>query len=410
MSTVKTVTKNTMALMITSVVSKSLAFITLILLARYLGSENYGKLAFAMALTSFFTVIADFGLSSLIVREVAREKEKAGVYLGTFSVFKVLLAVVVFLALVLISHFGGYEYNTKVLILIFGIYTILISYSKFFISFFRAFERMEYETLIRSVEKILLLVLTIVFIYLNKKLMYFAVPYLASSAIAVILALFFVVNKVSKPRFLSDKEFLVETLKEALPFALTSIFVIVYFKTDTVMLSFMVGDIAVGIYNAAHNLIDGLIFLGPYPLSMALYPTMSRYATNLRKLKKVYVYGFFASLFLGLAGALFVLKFREKIILLIYGNEYVEAEKVLTVLVWTFLVICVSTISSTLLNAVNKQRIVTIGTATGASLNVLFNYLLIPKYSYVGAACATLITEGVGFLIYFYFVIKFLRN
>ncbi|NJE00286.1 hypothetical protein E3E26_10955 [Thermococcus sp. LS1] len=102
MSTVKTVTKNTLALMITSVVSKAFAFITLILLARYLGSENYGKLAFAMALTSFFTVIADFGLSSLIVREVAREKEKAGLYLGTFSVFKVLLAVVVFLALVLI--------------------------------------------------------------------------------------------------------------------------------------------------------------------------------------------------------------------------------------------------------------------------------------------------------------------
>ncbi|NJE77283.1 flippase [Thermococcus sp. ES12] len=411
MSTVKTVTKNTLALMITSVVSKAFAFITLILLARYLGSENYGKLAFAMALTSFFTVIADFGLSSLIVREVAREKEKAGLYLGTFSVFKVLLAVVVFLALVLISHFGGYEYNTKFLILIFGIYTILLSYSTFFISFFRAFERMEYETLIRSVEKILLLVLTVVLIYLNKQFMYFAVPYLISSAIAVILALFFVVNKVSKPRFLSDKEFLVETMRESLPFALTSIFVIVYFKTDTVMLSFMVGDTAVGIYNAAHNLIDGLIFLIPYPLSMALYPIMSKYAINsIEKLRKVYIYGFLASLLLGLAGVLFVLSFREKIILLVYGDEYIEAGKVLTVLVWTFLVICVSTISSTLLNAVNKQRIVTIGTAIGASLNVVFNYLLIPKYSYVGAAYATLITESVGFGIYLGFIIKFLKN
>lgn len=410
MSTVKTITKNTLALMITSVVSKAFAFITLILLARYLGSEEYGKLAFAMALTSFFTVLADFGLSSLVVREVARGKEKAGVYLGTLSVFKMLLAVVVFLALFLISHLGSYDYNTKFLTLIFGIYTILLSYSTFFISFFRAFERMEYETLIRSVEKILLLVLTVVFIYLNKQLMYFAVPYLTSSAIAVILALFFVVNKVSKPMFLSDKKFLVGTLKESLPFALTSIFVVVYFKTDTVMLSVMVGDRAVGIYNAAHNLIDGLIFLVPYPLSMALYPIMSKYAINsIEKLRKIYTYGFLVSLILGLIGAVFVLKFKEEIILLVYGEEYVEAVKVLAVLVWTFLVICVSTISSTLLNAVNRQRIVTIGTAIGASLNVVFNYLLIPKYNYVGAAYATLITESVGFGIYSYWIIRFLR-
>lgn len=410
MSTVKTITKNTLALMITSVVSKAFAFITLILLARYLGSEEYGKLAFAMALTSFFTVLADFGLSSLVVREVARGKEKAGVYLGTLSVFKMLLAVVVFLALFLISHLGSYDYNTKFLTLIFGIYTILLSYSTFFISFFRAFERMEYETLIRSVEKILLLVLTVVFIYLNKQLMYFAVPYLTSSAIAVILALFFVVNKVSKPMFLSDKKFLVGTLKESLPFALTSIFVVVYFKTDTVMLSVMVGDRAVGIYNAAHNLIDGLIFLVPYPLSMALYPIMSKYAINsIEKLRKIYTYGFLVSLILGLIGAVFVLKFKEEIILLVYGEEYVEAVKVLAVLVWTFLVICVSTISSTLLNAVNRQRIVTIGTAIGASLNVVFNYLLIPKYSYVGAAYATLITESVGFGIYLYFTVKIFK-
>lgn len=411
MSTVRTITKNTMALMITSVVSKGLAFITLILLARYLGSENYGKLAFAMALTSFFTVIADFGLSHLIVREVAREKEKAGVYLGTFSVFKVLLAVVVFLVLFLISYFGGYDYNTRILILMFGIYTILFSYSTFFISFFRAFERMEYEALVRSVERAFLLILALVFIHFNKELVYFAVPYLASSSISVILAILFVVNKVSKPMFLPNKEFLVETLKEALPFALTSIFVIVYFKTDTIMLSFMVGDRAVGIYNAAHNLIDGLIFLVPGPLSMALYPLMSRHAINSReKLRKVYIYGFFASLLLGLAGALFVLSFRERIILLVYGDEYTEAGKVLTVLVWTFLVICVSNISSTLLNAVNKQRIVTIGTAIGASLNVVFNYLLIPKYSYVGAAYATLITESVGLGIYLYHLIRFLRR
>jgi len=389
MSTVKTITKNTMALMITSVVSKAFAFLTLILLARYLGSENYGKLAFAMALTSFFAVIADFGLSSLIVREVARD-------------------VVVFLALVLISHFGSYDYRTKILILVFGIYTILSSYSTFFISFFRAFERMEYEALIRSIEKILLLVLTMVFIYFNKNLMYFAVPYLTSSAIAVFLALFFVINKISKPRFLYAKEFLVGTLKEALPFALTSIFIVIYFKTDTVMLSVMVGDRAVGIYNAAHNLIDGLMYLVPVPLSIALYPVMSKYITKQEKLKKVYVYGFLTSLLLGLAGALFVLKLREKIILLVYGGEYIEAGKVLTVLVWTFLVICVSIISSTLLNAVNKQRIVTIGTAIGASLNVVFNYLLIPKYSYVGAAYATLITESVGFGIYLWYSIKFL--
>jgi len=411
MSTVKVVTKNTLALIVTSVISKAFAFITLILLARYLGSENYGKLVFAMVLSSFFTIVVDFGFSSLIIREIARKREKAGVYLGTFSIFKILLAVVMLLILGLISHLSKYEFDKMLLILVFGIYTILLSYLTFFISFFRAFEIMEYEVIIRSVEKIILLILTLVFIYLNKQLVYFSISYLISSAIAVFLALFLVITKIDKPEFLLNKEFLVKNLKEALPFALTSMFVTVYFKTDTIMLSFMVGDRAVGVYNAAYNIISGLIFLVSYPLSMALYPVMSKYAIeSIDKLRKVYIYGFFVSLFLGSVSVLFISIFKERIILLVYGEEYMESIKVLSVLVWTFLIICVSTISSTLLNAINKQKIVTIGTAIGASLNVIFNYLLIPKYSYIGAAYATLITEGVGFGIYLGFVIKVLKN
>ena len=59
MSTVRTIAKNTLSLTVAEVITKLLAFILVIVVARYLGDVGYGKYAFALAFASFFAIIAD---------------------------------------------------------------------------------------------------------------------------------------------------------------------------------------------------------------------------------------------------------------------------------------------------------------------------------------------------------------
>ena len=101
--------------------------------------------------------------------------------------------------------------------------------------------------------------------------------------------------------------------------------------------------------------------------------------------------------------------FANKIILIIYGTQYANSVLALKILIWAFFLICVSTVTSGLLNSINKQRIVTIGTGIGALLNIILNLILIPKYSLDGAASATVAIELFGFLFYFYFASKYLN-
>ncbi|MBE8539373.1 oligosaccharide flippase family protein [Geoglobus acetivorans] len=411
MTTVRRVAKNIIALASAELITKFLMFILIVLIARYLGDVGYGKYSFAMAFTSFFLILSDLGLSTLTIREVAREKELAGKYLGNLSLVKLVLSVVSFLLLVVIINLMDYPYDTKLAVYIAGAYVVVSSFTQFFISFFRAFERMEYETLVRVFEKIIAFILVVCLIYLGYGLIEIMLAYLVSGIFSFLIGGLIVLRKFAMPEFKVDVSFLKHAIKEALPFGLTAVFVVIYFKIDTVMLSVMKGDAVVGWYNAAYSIIDGLTALVAGSISFAFFPVMSRYAKSSKEmLKKVYFRAFLLLFSAGLTISVLVTIFADKIILILYGQEYLNSILALRILIWAFFIICISTISSTLLNSVNKQNIVAMGTGLGATLNVILNLVLIPKYSYVGAAYATLITEGIGFGIYLGCIIKFLKN
>ena len=58
-----------------------------------------------------------------------------------------------------------------------------------------------------------------------------------------------------------------------------------------------------------------------------------------------------------------------------------------------------------LLNAIDKQRLFTLTVALTTMLNIALNLALIPKYSFAGAAYATLISEIVSFVMLYYFTL-----
>jgi len=404
------VAKNTLSLASAEIITKLLAFVLIIFVARHLQDVGFGKYSFALAFTSFFAIVSDLGLSILTIREVARDNELAGKYLGNISLFKFILSLIAFVLLVILINLMHYPPDTTLAVYIAGAYVIVTSFNQFFRSIFRAFEKMEYETLVRVFERVVIFSLVMAVIHLGYGLIEIVSAFLVGSLFGFLFSVLIVITKFIKPRFEIDLSFLKNATKEALPFGLTAIFVVIYFKIDTVMLSMMEGDAVVGWYNAAYNIIEGLSALIAGSLSFAVFPLISRYAKSSRAtLKKGYIMAFQLLFAAGLTISILVTIFADKIIILFYGPGYLNSIIALRILIWAFFLICISLISSTLLNSIDKQNIVAGGTGLGALVNVVLNLILIQYYSFKGAAIATVITEVLGFFIYFYFVSKFLK-
>ncbi|MDD4247590.1 MAG: flippase [Methanosarcina sp.] len=405
MNNIKRIAKNTFYLTLAETITKFILFILTIYIARYLKDVGFGKFSFAFAFSSFFAIVSDFGLNTLATREIAKNKSMVAKYLGNISYLKLLISITSFILLIIIINLLKYPSDTKLVVYIVGLHVIITSFNQFYIAVFRAFEKMEYETFVRILEKIFLFFLVIYLIYYDYGLVSIVSAYLISSVFAVMLSYIMTSKIVNRQNTKIVFSFIWDTTKSALPFCLTAIFVTIYFQIDTIMLSIMQNDSAVGYYNAAYRIIFGLMLI-PTAFVSSIFPLMSKYCEQSEKKGycEVYTKGFKYLLLISLPITILGITFADKLIIFIYGPEYTQSINSFKVLLLVIPIIFLTSLFGPALQAANRQHIVTYVTASNATLNIILNYILIPHYSYIGAAVATVITEGLGFTLMYYFI------
>ncbi len=393
---IKKIVKNTLVLVISAIITRLMGAVFAIFIIRYLGDINFGKYSYVLALSGILILITDFGLNTLVIREIARNKERLKQYINNIITLKILLSMPYFLVLILLFFFTE-QRDTRILLIIIGVYTIILSFDEFFKSVFRAYEKMEYEALTRTIEKVLWVVLVLVAINYNLGLIGIALAITLSILIGFLISSFIVIKKFTKFSLVFDPKFLIYLLKESWPFLLTSIFVLIYFKIDTVMLSFMKNDAVVGWYNAAYKIIDALIII-PSIFMTAMYPVFSRYK-NKEKLKKIYLQSFRYLLLLALPITIGIFLLADKIILFLFTYNFFNSIAALKILIFASFLSFINYPIITILNSINKQKMGTLFTGIAALINIILNVLLIPTLSYVGAAFATVISELTFFVL-----------
>lgn len=408
MSTTTRIAKNVLSLTTGMVISKILLLIITIYIARYLGPVGFGKFSFAFAFTGLFAILANFGFDQLTIREVARDKTLAGKYLDNIIIIKLILSVVTFTLIVLIINLIQCPPDTTLAVYLFGIYVILTSFARFFRSLFRAFERMEYEALLDIIEKIVLISLTISVLILGYGLIEVVSIFVIAGIINFLLSFLVIASKFAKPLINVDFGTWKQLIIAAVPFGLNVIFATIFFHIDTIMLSIMEGDAAVGYYNAAYNPLLALSFI-PIVITSSLFPVMSVFFKSSKK-KSLVVLSKKATKYLFIIGlpisvGTFIL--ADKFILLIYGKDFVQSVIAFQILAWFIPIRFVSSVFGTVLSSVDKQPLRTVSVAFSAIFNICVNLYLISLFSFIGASIATVLSELILFLLFFYFVEKY---
>ena len=114
------IARNAAAMMVAQVMTWTATFLLILHLPRALGAETYGKLNFSLALMGLFASFVDFGTTTLVTREVARDRSRAEAYLTNVLVLKSVTAVLAYLGLLGSTVLIGRSPDIVHLVFIFG--------------------------------------------------------------------------------------------------------------------------------------------------------------------------------------------------------------------------------------------------------------------------------------------------
>lgn len=401
---------NSLILMLANVINLVIAFTIVILLTRYLGVADYGKYAFAKAFTALFLYVADLGLNTLLIRDIAQNKSKAGEYLSNVITLKMLISLVVLGLVYVIINGMGYPPSTTVVVYLATGIIILMSFSNVFRSVFMAFEKMSYEGFFMILSETSLLIGLLLCIVLKVRLLGIMTTFFTAWLFLITILIYVVRRRFVRFRFAVDVDLCVRLFKGALPFAILGTLITIGTNIDSVMLSKIAGDSAVGLYNAASKLVAPLGFFSE-GIAVTIFPFISD-KWNADREEAVFVYRKcfkLVSLF-GVPTAILVAILANHIIGLFYGAQYSASASILRVVIWVAPFTYVSTLTGRVLSAINRQTILVYITITYITANVCLNIILIPLFGGVGAATALVITGGLNYLVQQYYINKFFDN
>jgi len=411
MNTVQRIAKNTGVLGISQVITSILGFVLLIYIARYLGEVGFGKYSFAVSFTALFIIFADLGISQLIIRELARNKELTNEYLTNVSVIKLLLSFLAFGFIAVTINLMDYPQDTTYAVYLFGVYMILTSFALAFKSIFQAYEKMEYTAIVMIIEKIILVSLVSFVLFSGYGLIELAYVYIFAGIVGVVISFSIVLIKIAKPEPTINLSLWKTLIIASIPFGLNALFGVLFFKIDTVMLSVFKDDAAVGIYNAAYLPLLALTGIISQMVVSALYPVMSRYFISSKNSLKTFTV--LSSRYMAIIGfpigiGCFVL--ADRFIALFYLDQYSASIIAFQILALFIPIRLVSSITGTLLTSINRQSLRTVSVGLSALFNIVLNAAMIPYLSYIGASIATVLSEVFLYFVFIYFINKHYRK
>ncbi|MBI2101508.1 flippase [Candidatus Woesearchaeota archaeon] len=406
MNGVKNIAINTASLIISEVITKIVQFLIFVFIARSLGSVVFGKFNFAYSFSMIAVLLMDLGINYMLVRNMAKNKKLAGDYIINSFAIKIILSAISFAAIYFIFSMSNYPEDTRMIVYILVLFAFLRSFTELVFSVFKAYEAMHYEAFLKILRMIATLIFGLAALKIRKDIVLLAIIFLLVEGAVFIISLVIALSKFLKLKLSLSFGFSREILKEAFPFSLSFVFASVYFYIGSVMLSAMKGDSAVGIYSAAYNLTLAILFI-PGMYTFAIYPVISKNFGKFRdRVVLIYEKSFKYMYIIGLPISIGFFMLAEKIILFFYGREFAESVLVLKLVSWFVFIKFISFITGIILS-VQIQRLRAFAQGVTAVLNLALNFLLIPKYSYIGAAVATLISETALFALTLMFVSKY---
>lgn len=403
----KSVGKNAVLNMFRTVLTLIFPLITFPYISRVLQVENIGKINFVNSIINYFILFATLGIKTYGTREgaaVREDKEKFQKFYSQVLTITIVSTVISYFLLFLMVMFIPNLHNYTVLFIILSISIVLTTLGNEWVC--SAYEDYFYITIRGIVIQIISFILIFTFVHNSNDYYKYALILVFSSTGANIFN-FVYIRKYVKHKLTVKPNFNMHTKPLLVLFAST-LATSIYVASDTTILGFMCGDYYTGLYGAStkiysviKNLISAIVVVSIPRFSYYYINGLKKEYNNLLdNISKTMV-------ILSIPATVGIFMLSKEIILLLSGEQYIEATVSLRILSLSVVFVAGSwVLSQCILIPMKFEKYVLYTTIGTALLNIVLNLLLVGKWQHNASAFTTLIAEAVVTIVYFFKVKK----
>jgi len=409
LSATRSVAKNTILLTIGLFSGRVLALFLRKKMTPILGPDGLGILVTAMSINTILLTVSRFGLGVLLTREITRAKVLTlPLFWATMRIRWVISAASYLFIFGMVSV-AGFDALTREAVLILTLGIFIESAGMACDSVLQAHEKVEYQTAGQMASAVVYFGLGWWWLNAGHGVMGIVWANLASqlTRLAVMAPLMFA---KTGPWTWTDPEGrrmpgLWDMAKLGLPLFLATTFGVIYTKIDIVMLERMVSADAAGIYGQGHQAFD-VMMLAPGLIGTALFPAMARYGMQTtmdtvrlgeRALRFMMVAILPLTLLITFTAAPIIHWFEE-------GERWNDSIVVMQIVIWGLPLMAAATVYNRLLITANKEKVFVLIGLVSMLVNVVLNWVLIPRHGYFGASWATIVSMLVSFWLHVFYL------
>ena len=408
-SAAERIAKNTVFLTIGEFSTRIFSFVLVVAIARYLGDIGLGAYGFVFAFTDLLLNFIDLGMPMYISREMAKNKATSGMYVSNVLGLRVLMipaipiiALIMWLVAAFIIHATTPQTMLVTALAIIGM--IFNFLNDPFRIVFMAHERDEYYSSLIIFERLMFTVSGFALLLTGHGLVPILIAFVLSQLISLLTTSYFVRKKFTQFTVKLDRKVIIPMVKDSLWFWAANFLRMVSQRADTILLGVLQGFAVTGWYTAASRITESLRFI-PIVIIPAVFPALSRMHIQSKETAKIlFEKTFYYMLIAAIPMAVGLTLTADRIIPFLYHRpEFIHSALALKLLIWAEALLFLHYIMGFLLNAIGKQHIFTTVTATYAASNVALNLIMIPRYSYAGAAAAAIVTQAIAVVTLYYY-------
>ncbi len=392
MSYTRRIAHNTIIQIIGKAISTAIGVFVIALLTRYLGRAGFGQYYTILAFLQIFGVIVDMGLYIILIKKMSEPGTDRDVLASNIFTLRFISAFVLLGLAPLAVLFFPYPAIVKTGVLIATLSYFAITLNQTLTGVFQVHLQMYKTATAEVVGRIVLLLGTIYVIRQDAGLLWVMVVVVLGSLLNFFITFAYAKKLVRiRPRF--DLHLWKDILRESWPIALSIIFNLVYFKADTIILSLYKGADEVGIYGASYRVLEVLITF-PAMFAGLVTPLLasSWAAQDRERFKRVLRKGFDFMAMIAIPLVVGTIFLATPVMNLV-APSFTNADKVLRILIVATATIFIGNLFGNTVVALNKQKTMMWLYIVVAVVSLVGYLVLIPRFSYFGAAAMTVASE-----------------
>lgn len=357
-------------------------------LARVIGAEGFGKIAFASAIVVWIQTISDWGFNLTATRDVAQNRDDKELVSRIFSnvlwarsVLTLLSGIILLVVVLLVPYLRE---NADI---IFVTFLLVPGYILFPEWFFQAIEKMKYTTLFNLLLKLTFTVA--VFVFIHKREDYLIQPLLTTIGYLLcgIGALYLIFKKWGYTLYKPRGTEILKTIRNSTDVFINNLMPNLYNSFSVMLLGFFGGSTANGIYDGG-NRFPVIFYQFQSVLSRAFYPFLSRRPDK---------HSFYAKLNIvsALIGAVFLILLSPLVIKIMLGDEFEKSIVVMQILSFSVVFLAMGyTYGTNFLIINHKEKPLRNLTFISSIVGMCVSVPLVYYFSYIGAAVTVLLCRG----------------